>query len=80
MIQRAAKHLAPTQRHTPQRTRIRSLVARRRRTATSVKLDARIVLGKLRPAMGIRLMVGQRTLNPYVGVRILHPQPHGAFV
>ena len=25
--------------------------------------------------LGARLMVGQRTLNPYVGVRILRPQP-----
>ena len=26
-------------------------------------------------SLGARLMVGQRTLNPYVGVRILRPQP-----
>ena len=31
-------------------------------------------------SLGTRLMVGQRILDPYVGVRILHPQPHGAFV
>ncbi len=27
-------------------------------------------------ALGARLMVGQRTLDPYVGVRILRPQPN----
>ncbi len=27
-------------------------------------------------SLGARLMVGQRTLNPYVGVRILRPQPN----
>jgi hypothetical protein len=32
--------------------------------------------GKIRSTpLGIRLMVGQRTLDPYVEVRILDPQP-----
>ncbi len=43
-----------------------------------IRLRAAASHGKLAPQLGSRLVVGQRTLDPYAGVRILPPQPEWA--